>query len=208
MSTISLKDEYELRFPILERIAGLLEQHIRDLVKAYKRLDRVSARAKEPTRFLEKAAKMNNSVAKYTDPLNQIQDQIGARIITQYLSDVDDISHFVEGYFAPIEAKTIVPDSPNEFGYEGKHYILIMPIDVITTGIPKEHCPNFFELQIKTLFQHAWGECNHDLGYKPGEKLKREQQRRIAFTAAQAWGADYIFDELFKECSHKSTTEV
>lgn len=58
---------------------------------------------------------------------------------------------------------------------------------------------SFFELQIKTLFQHAWSESEHDLGYKPTTTLSSDQKRRLAFTAAQAWGADQIFDELFKQ---------
>ena len=60
--------------------------------------------------------------------------------------------------------------------------------------------PKFFELQIKTLFQHAWSEAEHDIGYKEGQKpLDLDQKRRLAFTSAQAWGADRVFDELFRE---------
>ncbi|MCL5802016.1 MAG: hypothetical protein M1283_05805, partial [Gammaproteobacteria bacterium] len=59
--------------------------------------------------------------------------------------------------------------------------------------------PNLFELQIKTLFQHAWAEAEHDLGYKTSNSLTSLQKRKIAFTAAQAWGADQIFDELYRE---------
>jgi putative GTP pyrophosphokinase len=54
-------------------------------------------------------------------------------------------------------------------------------------------------LQVKTLFEHAWSEAEHDLGYKPGEApLTPDQKRRLAYTSAQAWGADHIFDELFR----------
>jgi len=52
---------------------------------------------------------------------------------------------------------------------------------------------------VKTLFQHAWSEAEHDLGYKPSGKLTSDQKRRLAFTAAQASGADLIFDEMFQE---------
>jgi putative GTP pyrophosphokinase len=34
------------------------------------------------------------------------------------------------------------------------------------------------------------------LAYKPSEPLTPHQQRQIAFTAAQAWGADEIFEQL------------
>ena len=53
---------------------------------------------------------------------------------------------------------------------------------------------------MKTLFQHAWSEANHDLGYKPGSApLTSDAKRRLDIPAAQAWGADRIFDELFRE---------
>ena len=71
---------------------------------------------------------------------------------------------------------------------------------IIDDGMDAEMVPGFFELQVKTLFQHAWSEAEHDLGYKPGVKpLTPDETRRLAFTSAQAWGADHIFDELFRE---------
>ena len=145
---------------------------------------------------------MENGEKKYTDPLNQIQDQIGARIVTFYKDDVENIREVIERYFRPIEVKTVIPDSESEFGYFGQHYILLFPKDItetVTTPIPP-----FFELQIKTLFQHSWSEANHDLGYKPGEDLSPKLRRKIAFVSAQAWGADEIFNELYLELSQVS----
>ena len=103
-------------------------------------------------------------------------------------------------YFRAIESRLLVPESEWEFGYFGKHHILVIPSDVIDDSWDKTMVPRFFELQIKTLFQHAWSEAEHDVGYKEGEKkLDIDQKRRLAFTSAQAWGADRVFDELFKE---------
>jgi putative GTP pyrophosphokinase len=105
----------------------------------------------------------------------------------------------IEKYFRYIESKKIVPESESEFGYEGRHFILFVPEDLIDEALERDASVEFFELQIKTLFQHAWSEAEHDLGYKPSGKLTSDQKRRLAFTAAQAWGADLIFDEMFRQ---------
>ena len=200
MSTDELEKLYKERYDkVLTIVANKLEDHIKYLVKDIPRIDRVSARAKSITRFLDKARKTENNKPKYTDPLSQIQDQVGARIVTFYNSDIEPVSKTILDYFAPIEKRTIVPDSVNEFGYEEKHFILLIPKDLITPDLSEEHCPTFFELQIKTLFEHSWAEANHDLAYKPHSELNLVQKRKIAFTAAQAWGADKIFDELSQE---------
>jgi ppGpp synthetase/RelA/SpoT-type nucleotidyltranferase len=141
---------------------------------------------------------MRAGTPKYRDPLSEIQDQVRARIIAFYKSDVLRLAALVEKYFHAIEAKDRVPESESEFGYFGRHYVLLVPTDA-SAGLDDAMLPQVFELQIKTLFQHAWSEANHDLGYKPdGEGLTPEEKRKLAFTSAQAWGADLIFDELFQ----------
>ena len=105
----------------------------------------------------------------------------------------------MDRYFKHIEMKDVVPDSESEFGYFGKHYVLFIPDDVLGDDEVKAEAPTFFELQIKTLFQHAWAEANHDLGYKSEIELTPDEKRKIAFTSAQAWGADEMFNELFTE---------
>ncbi|HML95585.1 MAG TPA: hypothetical protein PKC29_09180 [Thermodesulfobacteriota bacterium] len=202
MTKAELLTQYKERYVSLQKLACKMEQYLIDIVKDYPRIDRVSARAKSPDSYLKKALKTkDDGELKYDEPIHQIQDQLGARIITYYVCDIKPICELVEDYFGPIESKKIQPESHDKFGYEGQHYILIWPVDVFINHIPKKHIPTAFELQIKTLFQHSWSETNHDLGYKPEEELDRDQLRKIAFTAAQAWGADQILNELFMECS-------
>ncbi len=189
--------EYAERFSrVLVPLASKLEAHIAELFAKSPRIDRICSRAKSIDRFVEKAEKTVDGAPKYEDPLAQIQDQIGARIITFYTSDVDRIASEVNNYFRAIEEQDLIPESESEFGYVGKHYVLFIPSDVLDETVDRESAPAVFELQIKTLFQHAWSEANHDLGYKPGIELTAEQKRKLAFTAAQAWGADHIFSDL------------
>lgn len=197
---MELKDVYLARYEnYLKRIAKKIENKLSDELSEYPRIDRVSARAKDPDRFIKKAEKLENGALKYSDPINQIQDQIGARVITFYLDDVEMIASEIEGYYRSIEIKQLIPESDREFGYVGKHYVLMIPEDVIDESVNRSMIPKFFELQIKTLFQHAWSEAEHDLGYKPEQPLTSHQKRKLAFTAAQAWGADQIFSELYRD---------
>lgn len=195
-----LELQYRLRHEaVLRVIAQRLETYISDLVGGLPRIDRVQARSKSPDRFMAKALKEDGGVRKYSDPINEIQDQIGARIVTFYSDDVNSVCSFVEKYFRHIEKRKVVPDSVTEFGYFGFHYIVRIPSDVLDAEWDSTVVPTHFELQIKTLFQHAWSEANHDLGYKElSGDLSPDEKRKMAWASAQAWGADQIFNELFR----------
>ncbi len=193
----ALKEAFaDRRERVLLPLASRLETHLKGLFEGFARIDRISVRAKALDRFVTKSEKQEDGKLKYDDPLSQIQDQVGARIVTFYASDVEHVRIEIEKYFRYIESKKIVPESESEFGYEGRHFILFVPEDLIDEKLESDESVEFFELQIKTLFQHAWSEAEHDLGYKPSWKLTSDQKRRLAFTAAQAWGADQIFDEM------------
>lgn len=198
----SLREDYETRRDkILLPLAHRLETHLKTLFEKCPRIDRIAVRVKDVDRFVGKAEKVVNGQKKYGDPFNQIHDQLGARIVTFYKTDVEFLANEVKKYFRYIESRRIIPDSESEFGYEGRHFILFVPQDVIDDGVGGAESVDFFELQIKTLFQHAWSEAGHDLGYKPPIELTSDQKRHLAFTAAQAWGADHIFNELHQQAT-------
>lgn len=192
---------YAQRFEsFLNRTARELENFVSDLLTDLNNIDHVSARAKDPARFAEKATRtQRDGSPKYQQPLIEIQDQIGVRIVVFYEATVGTVMKVIDTYFHAIEEKELVPESSWEFGYFGTHFVLALPHDVVPPEVDMGEVPSFFELQIKTLFQHAWSQANHDLGYKAPKELSGDQKRRLAFTAAQAWGADRIFQELHSE---------
>ncbi|HEY2476811.1 MAG TPA: hypothetical protein VGI19_18665 [Candidatus Cybelea sp.] len=196
--TKNLRDEYaKLYETALVPTAAQLESVIRGHLHGLKRIDRIAARAKAVDRLLVKAAKTDESgKPRYDNPLVQIQDLIGARVVVYYKNDLETIEEQLLKYLTAIEEKTLVPDSTWKFGYFGRHFIVRLPGDAVPKDVSLGEAPKFFELQIKTLFQHAWSEAEHDLGYKPPEELTEEQQRNLAYTSAQAWGADEVFERL------------
>jgi putative GTP pyrophosphokinase len=198
---IDLERAYRERFDaVLTPLAVAIEDQLREYFQGQLRIDRITARPKSVDRFLAKAQKEENGRCKYSEPLSQIQDQVGARIVTFYLSDVRPAAEIIKKYYRLVEFRNVIPESEWEFGYFGQHFVSLLPSELVGNFEDKAQVPQFFELQVKTLFQHAWSEANHDLGFKPGSApLSPDEKRRLAFTSAQAWGADRIFDELFRE---------
>lgn len=206
--TAEIEAEYRRRYSeVLKPLAKAICAHIEEHLQGQPRIDKVTARPKSIDRFVSKAMTLKeDGKKKYSEPFQQIQDQLGARIVTFYLQDVARVSEIIERYYRPVESKQIVPEKLWEFGYFGKHYVLLVPTDVVDSSLDKALVPTFFELQIKTLFQHAWSEAEHDVGYKPelGE-LTEDEVRQLAFTSAQGWGADRIFNDLFSSRSDSKT---
>lgn len=188
--------DYKDIVPSLETIAKNIEAELTRIVSDMNHVDRVICRCKSIESFMNKAMKTNSDGGfKYEVPIKEIQDKVGARIVVYYKSDVESIKKAVENYFQRIEQKLIVPDDVSKFGYEGFHMICKIP----NTIFQLKNQPlvgDFFELQIKTLYQHAWSQSNHGLGYKPGVSIKDEETRLLAFIAAQSWGADKGLSEL------------
>lgn len=147
-------------------------------------------------RFLEKALKSEGNSPKYPLPIFDIQDVIGARIVVLYLNEVEQLKRFLPTLLTLIEHKGLEPEEFSQFGYFGWHAIAHVPEEAKLDQWDDKF-PKFFEIQVKTVFQHAWAEAQHDLEYKEfGGPLRGDDKRLIAFAAAQAWGADNSFEAV------------
>lgn len=207
MTEDEIRKSYMERYDALEMAAQELRTDLAKYLSDRRtiHIDRIDTRAKAVDRFVAKATKKIEdketkiTKLKYENPLSQIQDQIGARILVLYLYDVEELAKTIKDYYGIYEDVTKEPDNDHEFKYFGRHFILSFPPE-IREKYGKDKIPVAFELQIKTLFQYAWSECEHDLNYKPyGKAIDKEGQRLLALASAQSWGSDKIFDELIKK---------
>lgn len=202
-----LIQSYTVRFNELKHAAVGLANFLEDTFGEDDSVCFIRTRAKSIDRFMQKAEREEAGQLRYADPINQIQDQVGGLIVTRFVSDVSLLKDRVEESFTGIEKQRLEPESESEFGYIGDHFILFLPLEV-TSEIPDYNGPDFFELQIKTLFQYAWSETNHAIGYERAGELNREQRRMTAYIAAQAWGADKAVDELKLALTKESKPNV
>lgn len=192
---MDLVSSYKERMPILHKVTNDIEKLLVEIFEGIPRKDRVTTRVKDIDSFIEKASrKYSDEKPKYDYPLEDIQNQIGARIVVFYKSDVEPAAERILAEFHQVEDRLKEQEEPEAFSYEARHIVCLIPPDIQALHNPPI---DFFELQISTLIQHAWAEANHDLGYKSPRDLSYNDRRKIAWAAAQAWGADLIFDEMW-----------
>jgi ppGpp synthetase/RelA/SpoT-type nucleotidyltranferase len=176
-------------------------------------VDSVSVRVKRPKSFLKKVAEKGH---KYTEPLAEIEDQVAARVMVVFKHDVQPACDLVLREFRVSEKSFHHPEPIDAFGYETEHMILVIP-EWMKKSLPDwfshELMPTTFEMQVRTLAQHAWAEPQHNFGYKSFDDLSEEQKRILAALAANAWSMDLEMHRLWLDLSprapkHKSASET
>lgn len=167
----------------------------------------VSARAKTVKSFSAKANKCHpDGSPKYTDPLNQITDLIGARVITYIPESVNRVCAIIKAEFNVVEEfdKGAEVRARGLFGYASKHFLVRLGSQ--RSGLPEYSVigDRVFEIQVRTAVQHAWAEFEHDVRYKMDIPPDREPEfdRRFLLAAALIEMADNEFaeiDRLYRE---------
>ena len=154
----------------------------------------IEYRVKTKASFLEKCKK-----DKYEDPINEITDICGLRIIGYTNHDVKEIQSIIESEFR-IDRDNSIDKSElmkeDQVGYRSVHYIATINSNRTHLMEYQEYTGIKFEIQIRTLLQHAWAEIEHDRNYKFSGELPSEIKRRFYLVAGSLELLDREFEQL------------
>lgn len=157
----------------------------------------IESRVKSTESFREKAAR-----DKYSDPVNEITDLTGIRIITLFEKEIHQISDIIKDLFKidyqRSEDKSDLLDA-DKMGYKSIHYIAELSQEKISQTKLESFAGLKFEIQIRSILQHAWAEIEHDRNYKFQGHLPKHLQRRFYALAGMLEIADREFNTLSEE---------
>ncbi len=160
----------------------------------------VAGRTKTVASFAEKARRTRDGVPMYTDPLTEITDTIGIRVITYVHSDVSAVADLLHDQVVVHDDRDMGRETAQEgrFGYASRH--LLIGLDSAREGHASYELlrGRSAQVQVRTVLQHAWAEFEHDIRYKgtmPDEHA-RDFDRRFTLAAGLLELADQEFSTI------------
>ena len=181
----AILDEYRQNLPLFVQVKDKVMAQLKEVFdEAGLVVASIEGRVKEETSL---AGKLELKGAKYSS-LADITDIVGLRVITFYSDDVDKVASAVDRLFEIDWENSVDKRKIHEidsFGYMSLHYICR------TAGFPYR-----FEIQMRTILQHAWANMNHDTGYKSGVEVPKEYLRNLSRLAGMLELADEQFSQI------------
>ena len=184
--------------PIYKNLANKVESIISEVLNnSNVSYYTITSRAKEIESLSKKAKK-----EKYEDPQEEIKDLAGIRIITYVKSEVNQCCECINPLF-DIDPKHSVDKTKelgnDKVGYRSIHYVAKLTDERLVLPEYKVFKDLCFEIQIRTILEHAWADISHDRNYKFDGVLPPDIERRFSLVAATLESADREFDNLAKE---------
>lgn len=144
----------------------------------------------------------------YPDPWNDVHDIIGVRVTTYHSTEIPEIMDALGDSLTVLRTidKTAETRISGRLGYGSQHLIC----RVSPTG-PAELAPYIgmqFEVQLRTVLQHAWAEFEHDIRYKAPERATDPRiDRAFALAAGLIELADQQFDQVVAVLEESTSDE-
>lgn len=139
---------------------------------------------------------------QYHEPRSEVTDLCGVRVITYLESDVKRVCEILREAFEIDSDRSL--DKSGELavdrvGYRSVHFVCRLGSQRSSLLEYHPFADLVFEIQVRTVLQHAWAQIEHDRNYKFGGVLPAVLQRRLFLAAGLLEVADREFENLTEE---------
>lgn len=135
----------------------------------------------------------------YKNPLTDITDFAGVRLVYLYKNDRPKIEQIIETDFVIIEkADKAKEQEEDRFGYNALHYVV--KLGKTYSGARYDDLKTLScEIQVRTILQDAWAIVNHHLSYKQESDVPPPLKRKLSSLSALFETADDQFGTVRSE---------
>lgn len=178
-------------------LEGLLEKRSIEFLS-------VEGRTKDKDGILEKIVRK-----KYEKPAEQLTDISGIRIVTFLTSGANDACSLIREFFDVDEPNSLDKSAlldVDQIGYRSVHFVCCLSSDRLALPEFEDFGDLKFEVQVRTVLQHAWAELSHDRSYKFSGKLPAMVERKMNLYAGMLELADTGFQDLSDQIDEYSVS--
>lgn len=190
---------YDAHCEPLSDLGPVAERLIKELLLADGlRLHSVRFRVKSKESVQRKVGRDGSSY----ESLREVHDLLGLRVITFFPDEVDRVASVIEREFEIDEENSVDKRAlldPDRFGYLSRHYVAALSEERSRLTEHVRFRDLYFEIQIRSILQHAWAEIEHDLGYHAAAAIPGSVRRRFSRLAGLLEIADDEFQTLRNE---------
>jgi putative GTP pyrophosphokinase len=164
----------------------------------------VSGRTKEVGSITEKIRRK-----QYKDPQFEMTDITGIRIITFLESQVEKIISIVRAAFEIDEINSLDRSQilgSEKVGYRSVHFVCSLGETRSRLREYRDIATLRFEIQIRSVLQHAWAELAHERSFKFSPGLPPTIQRKLNLYSGMLEIVDSGFDSIAQEIDSYAKT--
>lgn len=192
-------EEYRAVRHCYERLAEKVAALLGELLDQQAITAEIEHRTKTVESFAEKIVRPGKT---YDNPIYQVTDLAGIRLVLHSLSDVERAAELMQSQFRIDPTRSLNKLDmldPDRFGYLSQHYIA--RIDAARAALPewKGLGELQVEIQVRTNMQHAWAVIQHAFDYKSSVDVPKKLRRRLFRVSALLELADEELDVFAKE---------
>lgn len=194
----TIMNEYYQRIEIYKKMQRDVEAILRTLIDMHQiKISTMAFRIKDETALRNKIIAKD----KYSH-LEDITDILGCRILTLFETDVEKIVELIDQTFEVceiVDKRKKQKMNRIEFGYNSVHMVVKFTDDRCKLVEYQKYQDIRFEIQLRTVLQHAWAEVEHGLGYKSFYEPPMDIKRKLNRLA----GTLEILDEEFESIRYE-----
>ena len=191
--------EFVIARPRYERFAIEVRALLEKLLSAESiKFQPIESRAKTVDSFRDKVSRPGK---EYADPLDEISDLVGVRVILNHIGDIQQVVNLLHKEFDVDSKKSvnkILELGEDRFGYSSVHVVAKLASDRAGLSEWSEFDGVLVEFQVRSVLQHAWATISHELQYKREDDIPLEYRRKLVRVAGMLELADEQFDVVRK----------